>query len=384
MRSEKTISQRSPRAANGDRGAEARRHAGKSKPLAIVFGALIFLLTGHASQATASEAVCEVPDRGPKVLHRQPPPYPYAALSFCIEGRAEFEFTVGVDGSVSNIVVKDSQPAGVFDRSGEIFLAWKFQPACADGSPVEHIVTMPIDFELEGFDDRCPENLPDNLVEMLIALHANHAEASRQIETRTHPLVDLPLESRLDEPFASLEIAHRMFLNGRLDMEREWRNVAWDLIRLGASPDSWRETRDAIQAREFLLGLFDRRRQVRQRWPEILKDYAEEMDRIEREFEIDPLARSFLLAGNQQAIEEMLEEHRQIVMIENTLYERYLELVEWFIENDQDWAVETDGLVFAASALEDDYQRRRREIRELETEWFEQFELPSRITFGGF
>ncbi|MFU8878561.1 MAG: hypothetical protein ACNA7E_10505 [Wenzhouxiangellaceae bacterium] len=80
----------------------------------------------------------------------------------------------------------------------------------------------------------------------------------------------------------------------------------------------------------------------------------------------------------------MLEEHRQIVMIENTLYERYLELVEWFIENDQDWAVETDGLVFAASALEDDYQRRRREIRELETEWFEQFELPSRITFGGF
>ncbi len=66
------------------------------------------------------------------------PAYPPAAARRRIEGVVELEFTIGVDGSLSDVQIVRSEPPGVFDREAmRAAMRWRFQPKTIDGEPTE-------------------------------------------------------------------------------------------------------------------------------------------------------------------------------------------------------------------------------------------------------
>lgn len=55
---------------------------------------------------------------------------------------------VRTDGSVGDVVVERSEPAGVFDAASvEAARRWRLDPRLEDGKPVEGWVRVPVDFE---------------------------------------------------------------------------------------------------------------------------------------------------------------------------------------------------------------------------------------------
>lgn len=86
---------------------------------------------------------------GLAVTRRVMPQYPALALRKGIEGEVTVEFTVGVDGSVSDIEIVDASPHGVFDAAARRAIAgWAFRPAVRDGKPVATRVRQTLDFSL--------------------------------------------------------------------------------------------------------------------------------------------------------------------------------------------------------------------------------------------
>lgn len=66
------------------------------------------------------------------------PAYPPAAARRRIEGVVELEFTIGVDGSLSDVQIVRSEPPGVFDREAmRAAMRWRFKPKTIDGEPTE-------------------------------------------------------------------------------------------------------------------------------------------------------------------------------------------------------------------------------------------------------
>jgi protein TonB len=68
---------------------------------------------------------------------RVEPVYPRRALTRGIEGYVLLEFTVTETGSVSDPVVIEAQPPGIFDRAAiQAALRFKYQPRVVDGQPI--------------------------------------------------------------------------------------------------------------------------------------------------------------------------------------------------------------------------------------------------------
>ncbi len=68
---------------------------------------------------------------------RVEPVYPRRALTRGIEGYVLLEFTVTETGSVSDPVVVEAQPPGIFDRAAiQAALRFKYQPRVVDGQPI--------------------------------------------------------------------------------------------------------------------------------------------------------------------------------------------------------------------------------------------------------
>ena len=78
------------------------------------------------------------------------PVYPKDAAEKGQSGRVVLLVDVRADGSVGNVVVKESQPAGVFDA---VTLAaarqWRFQPQIRNGKAVAGRVQVPVTFEVD-------------------------------------------------------------------------------------------------------------------------------------------------------------------------------------------------------------------------------------------
>lgn len=69
------------------------------------------------------------PQRVPEVVYRPPLRYPPMAERRKLEGFVEIEFTIGTDGSVSQLEILRSEPEGVFDREALTALQrWRFAP----------------------------------------------------------------------------------------------------------------------------------------------------------------------------------------------------------------------------------------------------------------
>ena len=85
---------------------------------------------------------------GPSAINRTPPPkYPAEAAAAEVDGRVILKLLVRTDGTVKDVVVERSEPAGVFDAATvEAARMWTFDPATEDGRPVERWVRVPVDF----------------------------------------------------------------------------------------------------------------------------------------------------------------------------------------------------------------------------------------------
>jgi protein TonB len=73
-----------------------------------------------------------MPVAQPAVVFRPALRYPPQAQRRGIEGRVELEFTIGVDGNVSEVVIVRSEPEGIFDREAlGAMQRWRFAPPAA-------------------------------------------------------------------------------------------------------------------------------------------------------------------------------------------------------------------------------------------------------------
>lgn len=102
------------------------------------------LLTGVSAEISAPQENSEV-----IALLRVEPDYPRKAAIQGVEGWVKLRFTVLEDGSVTDIVVIDSKPRRVFEKSAiRALKRWKFKPRVVNGKAVKQRAIQKIVFEL--------------------------------------------------------------------------------------------------------------------------------------------------------------------------------------------------------------------------------------------
>lgn len=83
-------------------------------------------------------------------IHTPNPIYPRRAKKRGIEGWVKVSFTIQINGKVENIVVLDSEPAGIFDNASRLTVSkWKFKPQLFAGKPTARKVEKTIRFNLQ-------------------------------------------------------------------------------------------------------------------------------------------------------------------------------------------------------------------------------------------
>ncbi|MEE4208211.1 MAG: energy transducer TonB [Parvularcula sp.] len=107
-----------------------------SRLLLPSLAASVFLGTVIATPAAAE----------PALVAPVAPEYPRAAERRNIEGHVKVSIDVAADGSVANVTVLESVPAGIFDTSAvNAVQRWRFEP----NNPANGIIKQ-VRFQLEG------------------------------------------------------------------------------------------------------------------------------------------------------------------------------------------------------------------------------------------
>jgi protein TonB len=90
-------------------------------------------------------------DEPPRALQQTAPVYPERARKKGVTGRVVLSLLIDAGGSVQDVRVTESQPAGVFDEAAvSAVQTWRFQPAMYEGRPVSIRVTLPLRFGFDG------------------------------------------------------------------------------------------------------------------------------------------------------------------------------------------------------------------------------------------
>jgi protein TonB len=77
------------------------------------------------------------------------PIYPQRATAAATQGWVELDYTVGVNGTVSDVIVHAAAPPGIFDQAALAALAqWRYQPVLRDGKPTPQRARIRIRFAL--------------------------------------------------------------------------------------------------------------------------------------------------------------------------------------------------------------------------------------------
>jgi protein TonB len=94
------------------------------------------------------EDVPKGPTRGPGVVGGPAPIYPKDALDEGLEGRVALAVTIGKDGSISSISVKESTGHAVLDQAARraVEKGWIFEPGLKEGEPAPGKVTVVFEF----------------------------------------------------------------------------------------------------------------------------------------------------------------------------------------------------------------------------------------------
>jgi TonB family protein len=99
------------------------------KFLSLVLAASMAVTAASAEQEVVSASTL-------KRTHTINPTWPGSAPAG-VEGWVRLRFTVMADGSVSDIVVEEAEPASVFDSSAvDALRQWKFEPVERDGKKI--------------------------------------------------------------------------------------------------------------------------------------------------------------------------------------------------------------------------------------------------------
>lgn len=100
--------------------------------------ALAALLFIAAPAASAWESCDQKGITPPVAIHREAPAYPQAVRTIGVEGIVEVSLTVLRDGSVGWVRILRAEPRGYFEQAAtEGVRQWRFEPARANGEPVE-------------------------------------------------------------------------------------------------------------------------------------------------------------------------------------------------------------------------------------------------------
>ncbi len=76
--------------------------------------------------------------------------YPADAERRGTEGWVDVEFTIAPDGTTQEFVVKETQPAGVFDKAAvDAIRKWRFEPVIRNGAPVAQRAVIRVRFALD-------------------------------------------------------------------------------------------------------------------------------------------------------------------------------------------------------------------------------------------
>ena len=76
------------------------------------------------------------------------PEFPELARERDLAGYVDLEFTVNADGSVADVTVLKSLPAGVFDSSAVAAVRqWRYRPLARDGAPVSEHARLRLNFD---------------------------------------------------------------------------------------------------------------------------------------------------------------------------------------------------------------------------------------------
>ena len=90
----------------------------------------------------------------PEGMQGNPPLYPKLAVDQKLSGRVMLLVDVAADGSVTDVAIERSEPAGVFDAATlEAVRQWKFNPPQKNGKAVAGRVRVPVDFRIPANDD---------------------------------------------------------------------------------------------------------------------------------------------------------------------------------------------------------------------------------------
>jgi protein TonB len=102
-----------------------------------------------AEKAGTAEANSKTIVSGIKPLVRVPPKYPARAANRHIEGWVKIEFTITTDGTVSDAVVVEAEPADVFDDAAlSAIEKWKFKEKLVNGIAVTQRAVQVLKFKL--------------------------------------------------------------------------------------------------------------------------------------------------------------------------------------------------------------------------------------------
>jgi len=106
------------------------------------------VLADDRAQAAAAAAI--VPESSLTKLEHRAPEYPTRAAARGEQGWVDVQFTVAADGSTHDVVVTDSSPAGLFERSVlDAIRDWRYEPRVVAGKPVDQRVELRVRFELK-------------------------------------------------------------------------------------------------------------------------------------------------------------------------------------------------------------------------------------------
>jgi TonB family protein len=76
------------------------------------------------------------------------PEYPEDARRRGVEGEVEMEIVVRRDGSVGDVRILKGLTAGLNDRAAQAVRQWRFSPARRQGTPVDVIVEVSVEFRM--------------------------------------------------------------------------------------------------------------------------------------------------------------------------------------------------------------------------------------------
>jgi TonB family protein len=104
----------------------------------------------RAAQQAASKPPEFAPAAELVLTHYVPPDYPIGARARAADGWVDVQFTVKTDGSVSDIAVVGSEPAGLFDEPAtEAVRKWRYRPILRDGQPINQRARVRVRFALQ-------------------------------------------------------------------------------------------------------------------------------------------------------------------------------------------------------------------------------------------